>query len=68
VVKASLSNTCACSSEGSFSNLSWHADNKKAEPELSPQDKKGQRTAIIWLHFCSFWGKHHNSYGTDNNA
>ena len=47
VVKASLSNTCACSSEGSFSNLSWHADNKKAEPELSPQDKKGQRTAVI---------------------
>lgn len=23
------------------------SDNKKAEPELSPQDKKGQRTAII---------------------
>ena len=47
VVKASLSNSCACSSEGSFSKLSWHADNKKAEPELSPQDKKGQRTAVI---------------------
>ncbi|KAA6427319.1 MAG: hypothetical protein FRX49_01984 [Trebouxia sp. A1-2] len=28
---------------------SWEGlkDNKKAEPELSPQDKKGQRTAII---------------------
>lgn len=36
-----------CSSESSISDLPWHAANKKAEPELSPQDKKGQRTAII---------------------
>ena len=36
-----------CSSESSISDLPWHADNKKAETELSPQDKKSQRTAII---------------------
>jgi len=64
VVKAILSTTCECSSEGSISDLSRHADNKKAEPELSPQDKKGQRTAIITGFISVAFGVSVNSYGT----
>ncbi|KAL0055314.1 hypothetical protein WJX82_010552 [Trebouxia sp. C0006] len=33
--------------EGVSGGSPIESDNKKAEPELSPQDKKGQRTAII---------------------
>jgi len=44
--------------------ICWHADNKKAEPELSPQDKKGQRTAIITGFISVAFGVSVNSYGT----
>jgi len=68
VVKASLSTTCEFRFEGSISDLPWHADNKKAEPELSPQDKKGQRTAIITGFISVAFGVSVNSYSTTRPA